>query len=304
MGGSAARPRSVFISAQGDFLAGGSGGVDSLQDLGYYQCLLRQYGQRLALHHGGIHHPVKIQHGAVKRGALYVAALLAKLQLLRAICRLAALVLNELCLHGSLGINRKIGDIFELVIRVGGTVGAIAAAEFEHKISCIGIHAVDLYVHNGLVGGSEDDFCIVVTVAAGEDTAEGGECDAGILVPAQECQRLTHGMGARVVQTSGALALQGLPVPTARKARIFEAYLYNVTKLTARNYALNVFESRGEGYFRSVEAQVIAEISIRNGLVIATGGGAVLRQDNVSNLHKNSVVFLCFFTGLGNSNFS
>lgn len=52
-----------------------------------------------------------------------------------------------------------------------------------------------------------------------------------------------------------------------------------------------VFESRGEGYFRSVEAQVIAEISSRNGLVIATGGGAVLREDNVGNLHKNSVVF-------------
>lgn len=52
-----------------------------------------------------------------------------------------------------------------------------------------------------------------------------------------------------------------------------------------------VFESRGEGYFRSVEAQVVAEISSKNGLVIATGGGAVLRKDNVSNLHKNSVVF-------------
>lgn len=52
-----------------------------------------------------------------------------------------------------------------------------------------------------------------------------------------------------------------------------------------------VFESRGEGYFRSVEAQVIAEISARNGLVIATGGGAVLREDNLENLHKNSVVF-------------
>ena len=52
-----------------------------------------------------------------------------------------------------------------------------------------------------------------------------------------------------------------------------------------------IFESKGEGYFRSVEAQVIAEISAQNGLVIATGGGAVLRSDNVANLHKNSVVF-------------
>jgi len=52
-----------------------------------------------------------------------------------------------------------------------------------------------------------------------------------------------------------------------------------------------IFATKGEGYFRNVEAQVISEISSENGLVIATGGGAVLREDNVFNLHKNSVVF-------------
>ncbi len=52
-----------------------------------------------------------------------------------------------------------------------------------------------------------------------------------------------------------------------------------------------IFEHRGEGYFRNVEAQVIADVSLKNGVVIATGGGVILRDENVKNLHKNSVVF-------------
>ena len=52
-----------------------------------------------------------------------------------------------------------------------------------------------------------------------------------------------------------------------------------------------IFERRGEGYFRQIEAQVVADVSLKNGAVIATGGGAILRDDNVRNLHKNSIVF-------------
>ena len=52
-----------------------------------------------------------------------------------------------------------------------------------------------------------------------------------------------------------------------------------------------IFERRGEGYFRNVESQVIADVSLKNGVVIATGGGAILRDENAKNLHKNSVVF-------------
>jgi shikimate kinase len=52
------------------------------------------------------------------------------------------------------------------------------------------------------------------------------------------------------------------------------------------------FESHGEPAFRDVEAQVIADL-IRPGpgAVVATGGGAVLRDANREALHAHSTVF-------------
>ncbi|NLF28640.1 MAG: hypothetical protein GX592_12145 [Clostridiales bacterium] len=51
-----------------------------------------------------------------------------------------------------------------------------------------------------------------------------------------------------------------------------------------------VFASRGEGVFREVEAQVIRDAGKRTGLVIATGGGAPLRRENVFALKQNGAV--------------
>ncbi len=54
-----------------------------------------------------------------------------------------------------------------------------------------------------------------------------------------------------------------------------------------------IFAADGEEAFRELESQVIGELSRQDGLVIATGGGAVLRQANVSALRdKGVLVFL------------
>ena len=54
-----------------------------------------------------------------------------------------------------------------------------------------------------------------------------------------------------------------------------------------------IFAQKGEEYFRSAESAAIKEISARQGLIIATGGGAVLRRENVEILRENGVlVFL------------
>lgn len=52
-----------------------------------------------------------------------------------------------------------------------------------------------------------------------------------------------------------------------------------------------IFEECGEEGFRDVEAAVIREVSSRQGAVIATGGGAVLRAENVSLLQENGRVY-------------
>ena len=51
-----------------------------------------------------------------------------------------------------------------------------------------------------------------------------------------------------------------------------------------------IFEKRGEVAFRKIEREVIAEISSRQGLVIATGGGAVLNPRNTELLKQNGTV--------------
>lgn len=53
----------------------------------------------------------------------------------------------------------------------------------------------------------------------------------------------------------------------------------------------DIFSQKGEGYFRSVEKQVVLESSKRNGIVISTGGGVILDMDNVWSLRQNSVIF-------------
>ena len=52
-----------------------------------------------------------------------------------------------------------------------------------------------------------------------------------------------------------------------------------------------IFESEGEVAFRNYESESVALVSTKNGAVIATGGGAVLREKNVKLLKQNGVLF-------------
>ena len=53
-----------------------------------------------------------------------------------------------------------------------------------------------------------------------------------------------------------------------------------------------IFSDEGETAFRAIESEVIRELSPRTGLVIATGGGAILDPENVRRLKRNGL--LCF----------
>jgi len=54
-----------------------------------------------------------------------------------------------------------------------------------------------------------------------------------------------------------------------------------------------IFEKEGEAGFRKREKQVIADLTARSGLVLATGGGAVLDPDNRQHLAgRGYVVYL------------
>lgn len=55
-----------------------------------------------------------------------------------------------------------------------------------------------------------------------------------------------------------------------------------------------IFDIEGEPGFRNRESTVIDELSQRRDIVLATGGGAVLRQENRSHLSaRGLVIYLC-----------
>jgi shikimate kinase len=51
-----------------------------------------------------------------------------------------------------------------------------------------------------------------------------------------------------------------------------------------------LIEKKGWENFRDIEREVIGEVSMKDNLVIATGGGIVMNQENIRNLKKNGWV--------------
>ncbi|MBM7555210.1 shikimate kinase [Halanaerobacter jeridensis] len=54
----------------------------------------------------------------------------------------------------------------------------------------------------------------------------------------------------------------------------------------------DIFAEDGEDYFRDVETKVTEKIGSRDNQVIATGGGVILRDQNIANLKQNGIVIL------------
>ncbi|MGQ4878450.1 shikimate kinase AroK [Billgrantia sp. LNSP4103-1] len=57
-----------------------------------------------------------------------------------------------------------------------------------------------------------------------------------------------------------------------------------------------IFDVEGEAGFRHREEQMIEELTLREGVVIATGGGAVLREENRRRLRERGTVIYLFTT--------
>jgi shikimate kinase len=63
-------------------------------------------------------------------------------------------------------------------------------------------------------------------------------------------------------------------------------------ELRARANIREIFEKKGETWFRGQEADVLAELGHRDNLVIATGGGCVLRYKTIREMKRNGRVVL------------
>ena len=53
----------------------------------------------------------------------------------------------------------------------------------------------------------------------------------------------------------------------------------------------DIFRQHGESYFRQLESDAIRKVSDLDNHVISTGGGVVIREDNLEMLKRNGMVF-------------
>ncbi|MCR5741504.1 MAG: shikimate dehydrogenase [Gammaproteobacteria bacterium] len=60
----------------------------------------------------------------------------------------------------------------------------------------------------------------------------------------------------------------------------------NRIKISIKDY----FSKFGEDSFRDIEKDVIDEVSLKNNLIISTGGGVIKREENIINLKRNSII--------------
>jgi len=82
--------------------------------------------------------------------------------------------------------------------------------------------------------------------------------------------------------TLGAMAAQELGLLFVDLDRMIEGW----TGVSIKE----IFEKYGEEFFRDLEARAVREASAQKGAVIATGGGVVLRRENIQVLRENGLI--------------
>ena len=79
-------------------------------------------------------------------------------------------------------------------------------------------------------------------------------------------------------------------IVAARLGRILVSTDAEIVKLVGQSIP-EIVEQNGWEYFRNLEAKVCQELAGRTGLVIDTGGGAILRSQNVEILKGTGTLF-------------
>jgi len=59
----------------------------------------------------------------------------------------------------------------------------------------------------------------------------------------------------------------------------------------------DIFRDEGEAYFRSLEKEVVREVSQKTDQVVDTGGGVVLESENMDNLKRSGIV-ICLWADI------
>lgn len=76
-------------------------------------------------------------------------------------------------------------------------------------------------------------------------------------------------------------------------AEILNRPLVDLDEEVVKEYGTNIpsiFKDKGEGFFRSLESDILKRVLKENSQVIASGGGSILREENQSVIRQNALV--------------
>ncbi len=115
----------------------------------------------------------------------------------------------------------------------------------------------------------------------------------GVLPPEETVERIVR----EILREERNIVLIGMPacgkstIGRALAAKLGRRFIDVDDEIVKRHGDIPaIFAKEGEDIFRLYESELIAEISKEHRLVIATGGGAVLRERNRLNLRQNGVI--------------
>ena len=120
-----------------------------------------------------------------------------------------------------------------------------------------------------------------------------------IFIDTKYDEKITDKIYRKILREKENVVLIGMPASgKSTIGRILEKKLgkkgFDSDKIIEKNAKKSIpdiFREDGEAVFRDMEAEVISKLSDECGIIISTGGGSILRGENVDNLKKNGRLY-------------
>lgn len=113
-----------------------------------------------------------------------------------------------------------------------------------------------------------------------------------------DIEKITDEIYGEIIREKQNIVLIGMPgsgkstIGKALAERLGRCFIDTDDIITEKYGVISdIFAEKGEEYFRDAETQAVKETAKKSRIVIATGGGAILRKENVTALKQNSVIF-------------